>query len=59
MKKKKCEQYWPAKVDDQIKFEHMAMKFVAESRVECDEGQKSPTDLIHRKFEVTNLKSRK
>ena len=56
MKKKKCEQYWPDEVDTSKEFEQMSVKFVAESKVESQSGQKL-NDLIHRTLEVTNVKS--
>ena len=56
MKKKKCEQYWPDAVDTSKEFEQMSVKFVAESKVESQSGQKL-NDLIHRTLEVTNVKS--
>jgi hypothetical protein len=57
VKKKKCEQYWPSKVDDMHQFEHMQMKFLAEGGVEPSDNQEPVKDLIHRRFEVTNLTS--
>ena len=56
MKKKKCEQYWPDAVDTSKDFEQMSVKFVAESKVQSQSGQKL-NDLIHRTLEVTNVKS--
>ena len=38
-------------------FEHMQMKFLAEGGVEPSDNQEPVKDLIHRRFEVTNLTS--
>ena len=56
VKKKKCEQYWPDEVDASKEFEQMSVKFVAESKVQSQSGQRL-NDLIHRTLEVTNVKS--
>ena len=50
----KCEQYWPSKVNAKTKFEQMQIKFLSEGDVTGDDGESSK-DLIHRKFEVTNM----
>jgi hypothetical protein len=36
-------------------FERMQMKFLAEGGVEQSDNQEPVNDLIHRRFEVTNL----
>ena len=38
-------------------FENMQIKFMAEGGVEQSDDQEPVNDLIHRKFEVTNLTS--
>ena len=43
-------------MDTSKDFEQMSVKFVAESKVQSQSGQKL-NDLIHRTLEVTNVKS--
>ena len=54
--KRKCEQYWPEKEKEVKAFDNMSINFVSESKLES-EGNQTVHDLIHRKFELTNMTS--